>query len=106
LNNVVKHARASEVWLRIVVRPLAFTLVIEDDGCGLSAAKLAGTTRKDRISSGHGLANMDKRLQTAGGRCVITDRPDQGTRVELEVDLTAPRSPEVVTGGNGASHRT
>lgn len=105
LHNVVKHARASEVWLRIEVRPLAFTLVIEDNGCGLSATRIKSAS-KDRISSGHGLENMAKRLQTAGGRCVVTSNNGTGTRVELSVDLTALRSPEVVTGGNGASHRT
>jgi signal transduction histidine kinase/ligand-binding sensor domain-containing protein len=106
LHNVVKHAGASEAWLRIEVRPLAFTLVIEDNGCGLSATKVNGAARKDRISSGHGLANMERRLQTAGGSCVVTSPENQGTRVEMSVDLTAPRSPEVVTGGNGASQRT
>lgn len=106
LNNVVKHAQASEVWLRIEVRPLAFTLVLEDNGCGLSATKQNSAARKDRISSGHGLANMERRLRIAGGHCVVTSPDNQGTRVEMSVDLTAPRSPEVVTGGNGASHRT
>ena len=86
------------------VRPLAFTLVIEDDGCGLNATKLNGAARKDRISSGHGLANMDKRLRAAGGGCVITSKESQGTRVEFSVDLAAPRSPEMVTGGNGVSN--
>jgi len=106
LNNVVKHAGASEAWLRIEVRPLAFTLVLEDNGCGLSATKVNGAARKDRISSGHGLANMERRLRIAGGRCVVTSPENKGTRVEMSVDLTAPRSPEVVTGGNGASPRT
>lgn len=106
LNNVVKHALAREVWLRVEVRPLAFTLVIEDDGCGLSATRLNGPARKDRISSGHGLENMTKRLRAVGGRCVITSKESRGTRVELSVDLTAARSPEMVTGGNGISPGT
>jgi signal transduction histidine kinase len=103
LNNVVKHARATEVWLRLQVRPLAFTLVIEDNGCGLRADHTVAAGA-GRISSGHGLANMTKRLAASGGSCVITAAPDRGTRVELSVDLTAPRSPEVVTGKNGFSH--
>ncbi|MEK7780222.1 MAG: triple tyrosine motif-containing protein, partial [Verrucomicrobiota bacterium] len=106
MNNVVKHAQATEVWLRVVVRPLAFTVVIADNGRGLNAAKAAvNGFDQGRISSGHGLANMVKRLAASGGSCVITSEPEQGTRVELNVDLTAPRSPEMVTGTNGASHR-
>lgn len=106
LNNVVKHARAREVWLRIEVRPQAFTVVIEDDGCGLSATKLSGATQADRISSGHGLANMAKRLRAVGGDCVITSRDTGGTRVALSVDLTRTGSPEMVTGGKAGSDRT
>jgi signal transduction histidine kinase/ligand-binding sensor domain-containing protein len=103
LNNVVKHAHATEVWMRLVVRPFAFTLIIADNGCGLNPAKTGGT-EAGRISSGHGLANLEQRLRASGGRCVITSEPGQGTTVELSVDLTAARSPEVVTGKNGLPH--
>lgn len=105
LNNVVKHAKASEVWLRVEVRPFAFTLVIEDDGCGLNNSKSNGAPRPDRISSGHGLVNMAKRLRAVGGDCLIKDRETGGTRVALKVDLTAARSPEMVTGRNPGSPR-
>lgn len=101
LNNVVKHAQASEVWLRVEVRPDAFTLVIEDNGTGLTRPKASPSARPDRISSGHGLANMAKRLRAVGGDCVIANRETGGTRVALQVDLKAARSPEMVTGRNG-----
>jgi signal transduction histidine kinase len=103
LHNIVKHAQASEVNMRLVVRRLAFTLVIADNGCGLNHTKVNGAD-KGRISSGHGLANLDQRLRASGGSCVITSEPGQGTRVELNVDLTVARSPEVATGQNGSSH--
>ena len=35
LNNVVKHAQATEVWLRLRVEAKTFTLVVEDNGRGL-----------------------------------------------------------------------
>ncbi len=35
LNNVVKHAKATEVWLRLRVGDKSFTLVVEDNGRGL-----------------------------------------------------------------------
>jgi signal transduction histidine kinase/ligand-binding sensor domain-containing protein len=105
LHNVVKHARATEVGMRLIVRPLAFTLVIADNGCGLHTAK-TGPPDAGRISSGHGLGNLEQRLRASGGSCVLTSEPGQGTRVELNVDLTAPRSPEVVTGKNEFLPRT
>ncbi len=86
--------------MRLIVRPLAFTLVIADNGCGLHTTK-SGPPDPGRISSGHGLGNLEQRLRASGGSCVITSEPGQGTRVELNVDLTAPRSPEVVTGKIG-----
>ncbi len=101
LNNVVKHARATEAWLRVVVQPLSFCVIVEDNGCGLGNGRNNGngaTAQADRISSGHGLLNMERRLMTIGGKCVIRSEPGQGTRAELRVDLTAPRSPEMATG--------
>jgi signal transduction histidine kinase len=105
LHNIVKHAQASEVNMRLVVRRLAFTLVIADNGCGLNHTKVNGAD-PGRISSGHGLANLDQRLRASGGSCVITSEPGQGTRVELNVDLTVARSPEVATGQNRSFPRT
>jgi len=103
LNNVVKHARATEVWLRLIVRPLSFCVVIEDNGCGLAQRGHANgsngaVTQNHRISTGHGLVNMERRLTTIGGKCIVASEPGKGTRAELNVDLTASRSPELATG--------
>ncbi|MGC3959518.1 MAG: triple tyrosine motif-containing protein [Verrucomicrobiota bacterium] len=102
LNNVVKHARATEAWLRVEVRPTAFSIVIEDNGRGLEAAKEEGggarLLQPDRILSGHGLENMRRRLSAIGGRCIIVSAKSAGTRVELSVELGIIRSPELVTG--------
>jgi signal transduction histidine kinase len=101
LNNVVKHARATEVWLRVVVQPLSFCIMVEDDGCGLACGKGNGngaTVSPGRISSGHGLSNMERRLAAIGGQCVIRSQAGQGTCTELRVDLSALRSPELATG--------
>ena len=100
LNNVVKHAHASEVWLRLALEPHSFTVSIEDNGCGISRNASTGESSfAGRISSGHGLENLKKRLQTIGGQCVITSKPDAGTRVELKVVHSPHRSPELATGG-------
>ena len=34
LNNVVKHSRATEVWLRLRMEGQGFTLIVEDNGVG------------------------------------------------------------------------
>src|SRR5882762_791529 len=56
LNNVVKHAKATEVRLRLQLEPEKFTLTVEDNGCGLPDSKSGETPiGLDRIASGSGL---------------------------------------------------
>lgn len=87
LNNVVKHSHATEVWLRLTLEPESFTVSIEDNGRGIGGGdKGDDATRAARISSGHGLENLRKRLETIGGHCSITSEPGRGTKVALRVD--------------------
>ncbi|HWI57427.1 MAG TPA: ATP-binding protein, partial [Bacillota bacterium] len=74
-------------------------LVVEDNGQGLPAAGPSGSA--DRISSGHGLGNLEKRLTAVGGGCRIESAPGQGTRVEMRLRAEPQVSPIVVTGQNG-----
>jgi signal transduction histidine kinase/ligand-binding sensor domain-containing protein len=85
LNNIVKHAKATEVWLRLKLEANSVTLVLEDNGRGISSS--VGASDGTRISSGYGLANLEKRLSVVGGRCRIESLPGQGTRVEMTVTL-------------------
>ncbi len=103
LNNVVKHAKASEVWLRLHIEPNTFTLVVEDNGQGLADAGGSGaaTGGGNRISSGSGLVNLQKRLAAIGGCCKIHRAPGGGTRVEMTVAVSGLTSPVVGTGQNG-----
>lgn len=79
LNNVARHARANEVWLRLHVTDATLTLSIEDDGCGFTP-ETAGRER-------HGLVNLRRRLAALGGRLTVTSQPGCGTRVRMEVPL-------------------
>ena len=100
LNNIVKHAKATEVWLRLRLAPGRFTLEIEDNGQGLNApGNLAGA---ERLSSGSGLGNLEKRLSAVGGRCEIHSTVGQGTRVEMTVFLKNAASPVVAIGTDEA----
>jgi signal transduction histidine kinase/ligand-binding sensor domain-containing protein len=83
LNNVVKHARATEVWLRLHQQRDEVTLIIEDNGQGFSTAGNGG--RSQRLASGHGLAYMAERLTAVGGHCEIVSAPGQGTRVQISL---------------------
>lgn len=79
VNNVVKHARATSVWIRLRLEPAQFTLEIQDDGRGLGQD--APTTTRN------GIKNMRKRLQDVGGRFTLEPAADHGTVVRLTVPL-------------------
>ena len=100
LNNVIKHARATEVWLRLRLQAGGFTLSVQDNGCGLAAPAAGGNAA--RLSSGHGLPNLQERLATIGGRCRVTGAPGQGTCVEMALVVNAGASPIVATRRNGS----
>lgn len=78
ITNVVRHAQATSVWLRLRVQPDSFTLEIQDDGRGVSDP--------DRPSTRNGLRNMRKRMEDVGGSFSIGPAPERGTMVRL----TAP----------------
>jgi signal transduction histidine kinase len=98
LNNVVKHAKATEVWLRLKIEADSFTLAVEDNGSGLSAA--SGAT-SDRLASGSGLGNLKKRLDAVGGDCTVQSTPGQGTRVAMTVRIKTGASPILAIGDSG-----
>lgn len=75
IHNVVKHARAQSVHLRVRLEDGRAVLEIQDDGCGLPP---------DASSRGrHGLGNMQKRMQDIGGTVRIESAPGQGTLVRF-----------------------
>lgn len=79
LHNVVKHAKASEIALRIKIEENLLQIRIEDNGKGFASAQA--------VASGHGCANMKHRLEQINGTCHLTSTPGQGTVVEFILSL-------------------
>jgi signal transduction histidine kinase len=77
LNNIVKHAQATEVWLRAKVTAQALEISIEDNGRGFAGAP------DDALADG--LRNMRQRLADIGGECRIESQPGAGTKVSLRL---------------------
>ena len=85
VTNVVRHAKASAVWIRLKLQANAFTLEIEDNGRGLAGMdEKAANTR-------NGLRNMRKRMEDIGGSFTMAPGAEGGTLVRL----TAPLATEV-----------
>jgi signal transduction histidine kinase len=80
ITNVVRHAQATAVSLRLRLEPSSFTLEIEDNGRGLGGLDpRAAQTR-------NGLRNMRKRMEDIGGSFDMGPAQERGTVVRL----TAP----------------
>ncbi len=92
LNNIVKHAHASEVSLRLRLDAKTFTLVVEDNGHGFEANGKPSSSA-DRLNSGLGLANLKKRLEAVGGHFAVESSLGKGTRVEMMITLNDKTSP-------------
>jgi ligand-binding sensor domain-containing protein/signal transduction histidine kinase len=82
LNNVLKHARASEVHIRIGLLGRQLSLAVEDDGAGFDPAALP-----DRTGTHDGLDNLRQRLAEIHGVCEIHSAPGQGTRVLMQCTI-------------------
>jgi two-component system NarL family sensor kinase len=81
LANVVRHAQASELTLRLVESAGELELVLADNGRGFSLPLLA-----ERLADGHiGLATQRVRVEAAGGQMHIVSAPGAGTRVEIRL---------------------
>lgn len=92
LNNVVKHAQASEVRIILAPQESGFELRVADNGIGFTRESVAAQTRGDnpaRPAPGNGLANMLSRLEELGGACDLQSEPGTGTRVTFRVRLKA-----------------
>ena len=79
VNNVVKHAQATEVHIRLKLDPGAFALEIEDNGRGPAGA--------EQKSGRNGLRNMRKRMEDVGGSFSIGPAAGQGTIVRLSAPI-------------------
>jgi two-component system NarL family sensor kinase len=79
LANVVRHAQASRVIIRLSEREGGVELAVEDDGRGFSSDELA-----EHLAEGHiGLAAQRVRVEAAGGSMTIASRAGDGTRVDV-----------------------
>jgi PAS domain S-box-containing protein len=83
LNNSLKHARASHLWIELHQTEHQFELDIQDDGCGFEP----GCSGK----GGMGLTTMRERSGIIGGSLQIQTSPEKGTRIEVKIPLAMTR---------------
>ncbi len=86
LVNVEKHADASAVVVRWEVHDGVARLEVADNGAGFEPAAVAGEH--------YGLVGMRERADAIGAQLAIESRPGSGTKVAVELTLTAQQTPE------------
>jgi len=79
LNNVLKHAKATNVRLEVSATDEELILHVEDDGQGFELA----SARRGRW----GMTTMRERAEAAGGQLHIASSPGEGTRIHARVPL-------------------
>jgi signal transduction histidine kinase len=79
ITNVVKHARATRVDLRLTYNSEGVSLVVVDDGCGFDLGLVQ--MRQDNW----GLLGMHERATLLGGEFKISTATEKGTRVEVDI---------------------
>jgi signal transduction histidine kinase len=92
LNNIVRHADATEVEFQMTVAGDALEICISDNGKGFDPSTDA---------SGHGLKNRSARLANIGGSCRVESHAGVGTTVHIRLPI-----PSVTAGRNMEANTT
>jgi signal transduction histidine kinase len=78
LNNVLKHAQAEQVTIKLEYDEGRCLLTIQDDGIGFDPANA-------ERGGGLGLSNMRERTERVGGNLMLETAPGRGTTLRVEV---------------------
>jgi PAS domain S-box-containing protein len=82
LNNVLKHAQATEVLIHIIHENDRLEVTVEDNGRGFESAKLAS-----QPLTGIGLSGVRNRVLLLGGTFSLNSKPGRGTIASIELTL-------------------
>ncbi|MEJ7807346.1 MAG: ATP-binding protein, partial [Telluria sp.] len=84
LTNIAKHAKASQVTVRLQRLRHQVSLTIADNGVGIGPL--------DRVKPGSfGLRGMNERARALGGTMTLLPAAGGGSVVTIKVKLTSPR---------------
>lgn len=90
LTNIMRHAAASEVWVRLAQGADELELSIRDDGRGFDVAAVVGSGGASSL----GLFGMEERVRSMGGAFEIRSARGQGTEVVARFPLRRPTAKE------------
>jgi signal transduction histidine kinase/ligand-binding sensor domain-containing protein len=80
VHNILKHSRATEVFVEMGITEELLELSVRDNGAGFDES----VVRRE----GNGLGNMRQRIEELGGECTITSNSGRGTTISLRARIT------------------
>jgi len=80
LNNILKHAQATDAYVQLVRRDEIVHLTVEDNGKGFDP-------KQAEHHKGAGMRNIENRVAYLGGTLDIQSAVGEGTSVEIEIKL-------------------
>ncbi len=80
VNNILKHANASEIMIQILSDDIHMYLTIEDNGIGFD-------THDEGKSKGIGMRNLRSRAHLLNGEIEIISEPGKGTAINLQIPI-------------------
>ena len=83
LTNIIRHAKATNVDVRLAEENGALVLTVKDNGRGISEEEIASTRSI-------GLLGMRERAMLIGGEISLTGAPGKGTTMTLRAPLNGP----------------
>jgi len=78
VNNVLKHAHATNVWISVGRSDRKISLTVSDNGVGMPDPSM---------SDGMGMHNLTSRVEALGGKLQIESAAKQGTKVTIDVGV-------------------
>lgn len=84
LNNILKHSKATKIFVNLHYGVESFELSIRDNGVGF-AVETAMT--KNYINAGAGLRNIRRRTEIIGGNFNLITSLGEGTLIEIQIPV-------------------
>lgn len=84
-NNVLKHAKAENLIVKITYSKKNMEISIEDDGIGFVEDEVLSFNKSD--SSGFGISMMQEHIYLLGGKLDIDSKIGEGTKVIINVPI-------------------
>jgi len=81
INNTIKHAKASNIYIKLYDTGSQLQLQYRDDGAGFDMVETL------TVQKGLGLFNLQNRIQTIGGKITMLSKPGNGVDYQIVVNL-------------------